>query len=114
MNPGVSRPDIIRSDTGDVFEIEPWYKGGEGSLIIAEAEAAFYVDQLNFTGGGGTNIKGVPSVGLGLLEHAAPNNWNQVNWKLGNPLIFPPMVARGTVLSIRGQVATIPRGLDLV
>jgi RHS repeat-associated protein len=102
------RPDLIDSVRGDVYEIEPLLYA-----FHATSEAYYYVDVLNEAGGGGWTRRGY-TYGRHVLETAAPNNWNNTIWHVGNPV--RTVRARGTVWSNTAsppQSRYVPFGLDL-
>jgi RHS repeat-associated protein len=111
--------DILRSDTGDVWEIEPITKK---SAAVPEATAKALV--LNLYGRHARLIRGVPSLD-GYYRGLAPRvpwatakrtgaalglpsyNWNHVDWRLGLQLNFIP-------IRIPGYISVPPIRADLV
>ncbi len=115
------RPDIIHSHTGDVFEVEPWYKGVV-SIVNAGGEATLYRDMLTAWGGGGPTFFVGVAPGYNLLPGRGilppePNDWNIITWRLGRPSSFPPIIRSGPLTirgTIQGRTAFIPGGFDFI
>jgi RHS repeat-associated protein len=115
------RPDIIHSHTGDVFEVEPWYKGAV-SIALGISEATLYRDMLTAWGGGGPTFFGGVAPGYNLLPGRGilppePNDWNIITWRLGRPSSFPPIIRSGPLTirgTIQGRTAFIPGGFDFI
>ena len=107
---GLLYPDLIRSDTGDVYEIEPLLPNPARSIATAVVQATIYRLFLQ------------RNASLGLLPSAAPNDWNTVFWSLGDPVNFPLLswdtVTNGSIIVLPASTGTrivlIPWGLELV
>jgi len=93
------RPDIIRPDGGDVYEIEPYNVGG---TTLAVNEATYYAHELN-SGHARPSMRGTLPP-----DYTVPYDWRDVFWKLGDPTKFKAFVLpSGTsVTSVRGETAS--------
>jgi hypothetical protein len=97
--PTYERPDIIRPDGGDVYEIEPY-----PMVNTAINEATYYAHELNSDRVRNYDMSGKLPASAGGGKY----DWREVFWQLGNPNKFPPIDIPGgvRVTSVRGE--TVP------
>jgi RHS repeat-associated protein len=103
----VTRPDIIRSDTGAVYEIEPLFEPDPLTAIMrADRESDGYSRYLNEFGEAGL-LHGT------LRELGSRYNWNRVRWHQGSPTNFPPMFLDGIVFRNYSSLDRVVIGFDV-
>jgi hypothetical protein len=104
------RIDVIHSNTGDVYEIEPIY-----NMFEALPQATAYAILLNWVGSHAPAFGRVPNLqGGAWLPGWKQYNWNHVNWDLGDPTRFPPIRLPWTVGPGGGVLPINQRVADLV